>query len=47
MPEATEDVIERRVPGIPEAIRAYEYDHYQEGNAQPGHSRDTQADTDH
>lgn len=23
MPEATEDVIERRVPGIPEAIRAY------------------------
>lgn len=23
MPEATEDVIDRRVPGIPEAIRAY------------------------
>lgn len=23
MPEATEDIIERRVPGIPEAIRAY------------------------
>lgn len=23
MPEATEDVIERRVPGIPEAMRAY------------------------
>lgn len=23
MPEATEDVVERRVPGIPEAIRAY------------------------
>lgn len=23
MPEATEDIIERRVPGIPEAMRAY------------------------
>lgn len=23
MPEATEDIVERRVPGIPEAIRAY------------------------
>ena len=44
-PEATEEVIERKVPGIPEAIRAYSMTITK--RVEPCNSRNSRKDTDH
>ena len=46
MPEATEDIIERRVPGIPEAMRAYSMT-ITKSNAEQGFGRNPQKNTYH
>ena len=43
-PEATEDIIDRRVPGIPEAMRAY---YHETRHAQPFYGRYPKKNTDH
>ena len=42
MPEATEDIIERRVPGIPGGYACLQHDYYKESNAEQGFSRNPQ-----
>lgn len=39
MPEATEDITERKVPGIPEAIPRLQHDDHKPRHAQPRYSR--------
>ena len=45
MPEATEDITERKVPGIPEAIRAYS--HHKPRHVKPCYSWNPQTNPDH
>ena len=50
MPEATEDIVDRRVPGIPvvsESDACVQYDHCQTCHAQPCYSRYPQKNTYH
>lgn len=46
-PEATLDVIERQVPGIPEAMQAKQFTDYQTGYAEPGCGRYSGKDIDY